>query len=702
MNRKKLVLIAAGALLLLAAAAGLLALTLNRVIASNRSLIEQKAEQALGRKIRFDEARASLWGGVGISVKGLSIEEDPGQAGVPFFQVPEMVLRLKFLPLLRKQIDVVKFLLIEPKVRIIRSAQGFFNFATLGKRAGEKEPREKEKKPKGEGALAILALATIEVRDGEFLFEDRAKGAARPLVFRKLNLLIDNKGLAKPIKLSFKVAISHPSPDLSLRGEVRDLLTEHGINAGRAGLDFELEGKEIRIDVLRDSFPVLQTVFPPQLRWKGPLSFKVTAKGDMSRLSVRMEADAKGSEVQYGNQFRKPAGTPFLVKGEALREPQKITIPKASLALGEARVSLRAESARDPKTQQLATTYAAESPMLPLSLFQPERGDDFLKELSVSGKIEPSGMHTLALKASEAKLQGFLLGPVSLAARMEGDQVSLPKIDARLYGGVASGQATYNRREPSPTFSTNLVLKGVDLPGLLAARVKNSEWKITGKLDSNLQLSGAGKNWAEIQKGLTGNGMADVREGSLKDFNLLEAVFSKTTGIPGLSESLAAKVRPKYRHLFDGRETNFEKLRLVYRIAGGKILADDLTIQSPDYAMRAKGWVGFDRQANLDSNLTMSEQFSSDIVADHRNASYFTNREGRLSFPFKLTGAIPRLKPEIDPKHFTGIAEKALMGKALDRVQKKLQPSEGERKKEKPEKEVLRNLLEGFLGGEKR
>jgi hypothetical protein len=123
--------------------------------------------------------------------------------------------------------------------------------------------------------------------------------------------------------------------------------------------------------------------------------------------------------------------------------------------------------------------------------------------------------------------------------------------------------------------------------------------------------------------------------------------------------------------------------------------------------MNAKGWIGFDRKTSLHSTLLMSEAFSADTVADHKSASLFTNSEGRLFVPFKLTGTLPRLRPELDSAYFSNLAEKALIQRALDRSRRKAKKTDGDqaeekteevpRKKERPERELLRRALEGLL-----
>jgi AsmA protein len=707
MKGRKILLTASGLFLfLLVALFVLLFFTLNQLIARNRSIIEARAEQALGRKVKYEKMQASLSPRIGISVKGLSVADDPEFSREFFFRASELVLRLRLMPLFSKHIEIASFFLSEPRVEIIRSPEGRFNFASIGRR--EKFPKkESGRKLRVEDTFALLDFGDVEIRDAEVLYHDRSATVRKPLLFRKLNLRLRSGRPPAPIKVSFGVALSQSSPDLLLRGEIRRPPQGEGFNAEKIGLDLEVEGKEIRVDSLRESISNLGSLLPAELELKGPINFKVSTKGELLNLAIHGEVEGKESAIRYGSQFfQKSKGTPFLLKWDASREPLKIALQRSEIRLGEARLGLTGDYVLTENGAKRTINYALESPLLSMAILNPQNqsGDDTLKDLFVSGRMETGGSHTISFKTKEAKLQGFQLSALTAEAQMKGHRLTLSRVESGLYGGTMQGKASYSGAGLSPVFALDLKFHEVDFPKLIAASMKKDEWRISGKLDADTKLSGVGKDWKEIQASLKGKGVAEIREGNIKDFNLVETVLSKTTGVAGVADSLAEKASPKYRHLFEGKETKFEKLKVRYEISEGKILTDELIIQSPDYAIKAKGWVGFDRRTNLDSTLVMSEGFSSNMVADHKNASFFTNQDGRLFFQVRLTGTLPNLKPHMDPGYLSRVAEKGLMGKALDRARKGLEKKEGgapEGKKERPEREILRRALEGFLGREK-
>ena len=158
-----------------------------------------------------------------------------------------------------------------------------------------------------------------------------------------------------------------------------------------------------------------------------------------------------------------------------------------------------------------------------------------------------------------------------------------------------------------------------------------------------------------------------VRDGSLKDFNLVQEVLSKITGLPGISSLISSRLPSRYRIIFDRKDTPFDTMEASFTVEKGRIRSDDLLLATPDYSIDGKGWIGFDKTMKWDANLVMSSQFTKELMEEHRNVRYMVDRRGRLSVPFRLEGTLPNVRPKPDIRALTQRITSGLMKKGMER-----------------------------------
>src|SRR5207253_10540246 len=92
--------------------------------------------------------------------------------------------------------------------------------------------------------------------------------------------------------------------------------------------------------------------------------------------------------------------------------------------------------------------------------------------------------------------------------------LTLTKLDLRAFDGSYTGGGRYDMREAdNPKFDFRSTIRAMDLKSLLASQSPGSEKRIEGKLDADLELTGAGKQWEAIKPRLRGNGRIDVKDG---------------------------------------------------------------------------------------------------------------------------------------------------------------------------------------------
>ena len=113
------------------------------------------AKSSLGRDMDFDNIELSLLSGLGADIHGLRIAENPAFGKGDFVSLERLQLKIKLLPLLKKQVQVGELILEKPRIQLIKNKKGEFNFndiagsqATSPAKPESKEVKTGDKPPK--------------------------------------------------------------------------------------------------------------------------------------------------------------------------------------------------------------------------------------------------------------------------------------------------------------------------------------------------------------------------------------------------------------------------------------------------------------------------------------------------------------------------------------------------------------------------
>ncbi len=221
------------------------------------SLLVPRIETALDRKVEIDDVTLSIWGGLGVDVKGMRVQNKPGFIQQELFRFDRLSIRVKFWPLLHKRIEIKRLILESPEINLETTRQGVSNFEDLIKSEG--------------GAIIIPAsFDQLEITNGKIVYlDDKNK---RTIILRqyeqKASLSLDEKG--ENAEVTGKITV--PDIELSLpdyKGKLPPLTLslEHQINfnmpsqvldirelkLGIAEIQMEVKGKLEGLD----SLPVL-------------------------------------------------------------------------------------------------------------------------------------------------------------------------------------------------------------------------------------------------------------------------------------------------------------------------------------------------------------------------------------------------------------------------------------------------------------
>ncbi|MFA7387093.1 MAG: AsmA family protein, partial [Thiohalobacteraceae bacterium] len=166
----------------------------------------------------------------------------------PFAQVNAAEIRVKLLPLLRKEVQMSTVVLDGLQVNLARDASGRSNWDDLVPEASE-APASEPAEAAGGPPIAALAIGGVQVHDARLVWDDRQGGTRQQI--DQLNFELGAIGGGEPVDLSLALVVTGGQPEL--RSEVRligeislsealDLIEVRDLNVSLAAQGEQLPG----------------------------------------------------------------------------------------------------------------------------------------------------------------------------------------------------------------------------------------------------------------------------------------------------------------------------------------------------------------------------------------------------------------------------------------------------------------------------
>ncbi len=355
---------------------------------------------------------------------------------------------------------------------------------------------------------------------------------------------------------------------------------------------------------------------------------------------------------------------------------QKAVLKDTTLSLGNSRIRLAAEIDR---FSPLTFTYRLSTPEIWPADFQaslPEdRKADVIKNLSSEGTLSAQdGALTFRGKLASALGTLYKINYKDLGTNLvlEKKIASLRNLRVTALNGSVQGDGEYAFNNPTPRFSAASKAQGLDLGELYRSLDPKRSRNIQGRLNADMKISGSGKDWNDIKASLRGQGQAEVLQGALLDFNVADSVLSSITGIPGLTSLINPQVRKKYPETFEAKDTKFKELRGLFDLADARMNIKDLRIAAADYTVQGNGWVDFEKRADFQAALVLSQSLSADLGRSAREVTYMFNNQNQFEVPFALTGTLPNLKARPDASYLGKMVQRGFMRKGAEELQQRL------------------------------
>lgn len=275
--------------------------------------------------------------------------------------------------------------------------------------------------------------------------------------------------------------------------------------------------------------------------------------------------------------------------------------------------------------------------------------------------------------------------PVELTLERVGGVVELDLKSARLEfrdfaaqvgGGGISAEGGIRDLYTRPKGSVRVKTQGIALEKVAPGAGSAGQPSLQGRLSGTLELSFDGLPGPELIQSVSGKGSVQLREARLADMNLLREVFNRISILPGLTETLLARLPPSTQEKLNTPDTRFGPVDIGFSLSQGLLSLGDLRLTSDSFELTGSGGkVGLDGRLELPAQLRIEAELSKALIQSVEELKYLTDERQQIVIPLLVQGTLQRPSVAPDLQYLTSklLVTKAedLVGDLLNRVLEK-------------------------------
>jgi len=576
------------------------AIVLPMVIDPNdyKAEIMSAVKDKTGRNLEIEgDIGLSVFPWLGLDLGALRLGNAEGFAEKYMASMNAVQVRVKLLPLLKKQLEVDTVKLAGLKLNLAKDAKGRTNWADLQGESDQETAGPGDTGPGEPAGLGSLAVGGIEVTDATIVWDDRS--ADTRYVVDDLSFSTGEIAAGKPfdLDLRFKVAATEPAmaSQFELTGEVLIAPNLEAVDVRNMMLDIHAQGDgvpngkarvSLKTDVALDL--AAQTLRMPNLILEA-LGLNITGNVDGSAIT--------GDAPQFSGALKVVGFTPRdLIR--ALGQPMPVTADPAVLDKADAALDWDASTKHfavkalllhldDTTVTGNARVDSFDAPAIAFALavdtFNLDRylpppaaegeaaakpapaGKDAppqlegLRKLNLNGKVTVGTMRAFNLEYRDAELQ----------VKSRDGVLRMHPIGAKLYGGSYQGDITLDASKKTPRISVNENIADVQAGPLLKDLMGDD--KLLGTANMKAKFTGTGLTPEELRRSVNGTASFTFTNGAVKGVNIAALIRKARAALKG--QPAAAETGQN--------QTDFAELSGTVNVANGLARNDDLLLQSP-------------------------------------------------------------------------------------------------------------------------
>jgi len=686
---------------ILAALAVVAVIVLPLVIDPNDYKEEIAAEVArqTGRTLNIEGDMAlSVFPWLGLDIGPAQLSNAAGFEEPYMARMETVQVRVKLLPLLKKQFEVDTVRLNGLELNLARDKDGRTNWADLaGEPAADKEKTaDAAGGDKAGDGLAGLAIGGIEVADARLTWDDRTTATRYEITDLAFTTGAIEPDRAFDLDLNFRVSAAQPAIEgrFHLKGRVLLAAGMRAVDVTAATVDLDaagagVPGEQVSLSLASDLFVDLdaQTLSLPNLVLE-TLGLKIS--GTVAGAGI-MADEPQFSGALAVAQFSPRAvidklGLAPVITRDAVvlaqatasldwtASPQFFAANSLNLSLDDTRIdgTARIDSFAEP-----AIRFALKVDRIDLDRYlPPEAAGETTSQPAAGEAAGARGAEPLPLDALRSlnldgrldvgKLTAFNLQSTNVVVQVKANNglLRLNPLGASLYAGQYTGDITLDARKDTPRIAIDEKVSGVQAGPLL--QDLTGEARVQGKADVAAKLNGSGMSADAIKETLNGKTSFSFSEGSVKGVN-----------IAALIRKAQAKLKGQPAPQEQPNQTDFSLMQGTATVSNGIVRNDDLLLQSPLLRISGKGQVSLPAET-IDYTLTTK------LVGSLEGQGGKSQEELKgVSIPVRVGGTFS--KPTYAPDLGAALSEaaKARLEEKVEKQKQKLQEKLGDELQDK-------------------
>ncbi|MEW6487082.1 MAG: AsmA family protein [Thermodesulfobacteriota bacterium] len=601
-------------------------------------------EAQLGRRVVIADAGAGF---TGIRLAGLDVRSEG--AVEPLVSAGLIRVRWNLWALLRGTVQIDEVRLVEPRIRVVRLADGTLDIDDLLTRGEDRlqevpaEPAaEPGRQPTPQGSAVGLAVALFSLENGRITFEDQKREPAGVYVLDAIDSRLFDFALDRPTR--FELSARLP---LAEAGRFSLAGTVHPATGDTAA----------KVAVTAFDLPGLNPLMGDGMRFAGGtfgLDLDVTLSGGAH---AAVQGSARVARLALSSGAEAGPATDVVLDLDAAADLAGGTAEVRRLDLQAGDQTVRAQA----KVQGLHTR-----PRVDFVLASEElRVDPLLALLppadpaspgatqgaqgaSAPGAAEPAPVPVDAF--GDVRIGRVLVGGAAIEAlearvALEKGVLVVEPAGAQLYGGTLRLTARAELENPGPPFAAGVDLAGTQLTPLLTAFAPAFKDTLTGTLGLALRAQGLGGDLATLRS----QTQAEAKDGKILNHPL--------------AQNLAALFQVK-----ELETLNFYSLRADVETAEGVGQVKSLVLSGPNLQATATGTVGLtDRALDLRLAVALPRELAARLVREPNTLAAVTDAQGWSRLPLRLRGTVDAPSYGLDAEGLREAAARAVGGK-VERV----------------------------------
>lgn len=417
--------------------------------------IEQQVKKATGRPFTIGgDLKLSLFPWAGLSFSDVHMGNPEGFEEKDFVSIKSFDVKVKFLPLLSKDIQVKRFVIVGPRIVLEKTKDARGNWQGLGSGVS---PAEEEKEPQEESGLPIKSVTVSEftVSEGELLYIDHASETRK--VIKELNIELKDISLEEPLKLAISANVD--GKPVSIEGEAGPI----GMEPGKGPMMVNLAIKAMNIISMNLDGSVTDAAIKPQFDINISVN-NFSPRDLMKELTPDLNLETKDNGVLSAMSAR------MKIKGST----ENIEISEGALELDQSKLTFSATAKDFEKpdmTFKMVLDKIDADGYLPPVEEKQAAGAQANASTKKQEKTDYSPLRKLVLDSAinigELTIKGAQVKDIQVKVKARNGIFNIDPLSLNTYEGSISGSAIMNVSGNTPVLQANMDIKGLQLRKLI-------------------------------------------------------------------------------------------------------------------------------------------------------------------------------------------------------------------------------------------